>query len=81
MLIFVNLWGLLRDCTTGCGTDGSICGTTFNASIHFIEVCEERGDYLEVTVQTRAPSVRTRLGILNRGRKLENSFSETATTL
>ena len=19
--------GLLRDCTTGCGTDGSICGT------------------------------------------------------
>ena len=20
--------GLLRDCTTGCGTDGSICGTS-----------------------------------------------------
>ena len=22
--------GLLRDCTTGCGTDGSICGTNFD---------------------------------------------------
>ena len=22
--------GLLRDCTTGCGTDGSICGTIHN---------------------------------------------------
>ena len=24
--------GLLRDCTTGCGTDGSICGTNLKQS-------------------------------------------------
>ena len=28
--------GLLRDCTTGCGTDGSICGTNVDsiATLH-----------------------------------------------
>ena len=26
--------GLLRDCTTGCGTDGSICGTNCEHSQH-----------------------------------------------
>ena len=26
--------GLLRDCTTGCGTDGSICGTNRGLAAH-----------------------------------------------
>ena len=26
--------GLLRDCTTGCGTDGSICGTICATDLH-----------------------------------------------
>ena len=73
----MKLGVLLRDCENLVDLSALV-----NTSIHFIEVCEERGgDYLEVTVQTRAPSVRTQLRILNRGRKLENSFSETATTL
>ena len=33
----VHSRGLLRDCTTGCGTDGSICGTTSDA----LQSCED----------------------------------------
>ena len=31
--------GLLRDCTTGCGTDGSICGTNADPGMLYSVPC------------------------------------------
>ena len=42
--------GLLRDCTTGCGTDGSICGTI--REVFGAEEAEAVAQALEVTEKT-----------------------------
>ena len=52
--------GLLRDCTTGCGTDGSICGTSYlrltigylKATVVHIRVTL---GHLRVTIGNRPP--------------------------